>query len=88
MKYLLLLLFLSGCSSAPKSAEVYECAIYTLHGIQAKLKGNFENLEEALSAAKIVQGKFIIQGTISASTDVMCFKQKDLESVMEKINEL
>lgn len=76
MKYLLLLLFLIGCTHAqPQPKPVfhsYTCSSFMVHGSFAKWEGDYENIEKAVLDAETINQRLIDSGEIPDSCVPMC----------------
>lgn len=76
MKYLFLLLFLTGCTTLPKSYE-YNCAAVGAHGVYAKWTGQYASEVEAYEDGEKVRLNLVKQDLIPDNTGTICYLAKD-----------
>lgn len=73
MRYLFLVLFLVGCNRTPVST--YECAIFGMHGVQARLVGQYRYVEDAEFDTQNARKELIAKQKVSEETGIYCHKQ-------------
>lgn len=76
MKYAIAFLSLAlfSCASTPEpKLYPYECAIFTRHGVQAKVNGEYPSEQAALEDAILIRQRLIDKEMIGSNTAVMCF---------------
>lgn len=75
MKYILILLLLTSCSSLSLTKEdrqFYVCVSFNLNVEYARWSINYKSLEEATEDAKLINSILIQQGISSSDSKVKC----------------